>query len=106
FQLFDLVVSARAAGLAILEAMAHGKPVLITPEVRPETELISHRKTGYVANGFSASSLSEAFLDVCGDIPHMRQVGANAQQKVAMAATQERMVESFDGALDSIFERS
>ena len=99
FQLFDLVVSARNAGLAVLEAMAHGRPVLCTPEVLPETEMLERDVTGFIARGYEANDLSESMMGALSNPQHMRELGLNAQTKVSKEATQELMVEAFDSAV-------
>jgi glycosyltransferase involved in cell wall biosynthesis len=100
FQMFDLFVSARNAGLAILEAMANAKAVLITPETRPEVELVEDGVTGFVAQDFSTSSLAEGMLRVVSNLQDVENVGLRAQARVLSRATLERMVEAFDLAVD------
>jgi glycosyltransferase involved in cell wall biosynthesis len=104
FQMFDVFVSVRSAGLAILEAMAHGRIVLTTPEVRPETELIEHNVTGFVVKDFSTSSLAEGMLQIAANLQDSRGIGKQAQARVLSKATLEHMVKAFDSAVDFALE--
>lgn len=106
FQMFDLFVSARSAGLGILEAMANAKPCLITPEVRPETELVVDNVTGFIAADCSVSSLAASMRFILHDLPRARVIGTKAQAKVLACAPLERMIEAFDAAADYAIERS
>lgn len=104
FQLFDIFVSAYSAGLAILEAMAHGKIVLTTPEARPETELIDDSVTGFVTRDFSVPSLVEGLLLAASSLQNGEEVGRQAQAIVLSRATIENMVEMVDRAVDCALE--
>lgn len=105
FQLFDVYVSAYSAGLAILEAMANGKIVLMTPEARPETELIDDGVTGFVTKDFSIKSLVEGLLRATSNLAENQYIGGRAQQSVMSRATMENMVKMFDKAIDYVLER-
>lgn len=98
FEMYDIFVSAYSAGLAVLEAMTHGKIVVVTPERRPETELIDDGLTGIVTAGFSRTALRDglrrAALGVCDGA-----IGQRAQHAVLSQATAEKMVDSFDRAI-------
>ncbi len=100
-QLFDLYVTCQNAGLAVLEAMAHGKPVLSTPQGLPETELIEDNVTGCITRGFAEADLAEGMLRAFSDKHHIEQIGQRAQSRVAAMATHDLMVEAFDAAVDS-----
>ena len=99
FQMFDVFVSAFGAGLAILEAMAHAKVVLITPEVRPETELIRDAVTGFITDGYSVSALREGMRRAVESVREGSAVGQCAQDTVVSRARMENMVEAFDRAI-------
>jgi glycosyltransferase involved in cell wall biosynthesis len=100
FQLFDVFVSAFSAGLAILEAMAHGKIPLITPELRPETELVVQGVTGVITADYSVESLADGMLEAAGYVHGGNSVGQAAQAAVLAQATTEKMVEAFDQAIN------
>jgi glycosyltransferase involved in cell wall biosynthesis len=73
---------------------------LITPETRPEVELVEDGVTGFVAQDFSTSSLAEGMLRVVSNLQDVENVGLRAQARVLSRATLERMVEAFDLAVD------
>ena len=105
FQLFDVFVSAYSAGLGVLEAMAHGKIVLITPETRPETELIVDGVTGLVTKDFSAESLADGLFLATNTIQKNKNMGKRANEAVLSKATIENMSEVFDKAIDYALAR-
>lgn len=98
FQAFDLAVSVRASGLSILEAMAHAKPVLIMPERVPETELVSHGDTGFIAADLSESAFKKALSEAVQH-PDLEAVGRQARARILARATHEKMVATFDAAV-------
>ncbi len=100
---FDIYVSAYAGGLGILEAMAHQKKIVITPESRPETELIQDGLTGYITRGFSVENLADSIMDAVQN--QNEDMAKRAQSKVLECATLEKMVRSFDDAVDYAFLR-
>jgi glycosyltransferase involved in cell wall biosynthesis len=86
--------------LAILEAMAHGKIPLITPELRPETELVVQGVTGVITADYSVESLADGMLEAAGYVHGGNSVGQAAQAAVLAQATTEKMVEAFDQAIN------
>ncbi len=99
FQLFDVYVSAWAAGLGILEAMAHAKIPLITPEARPETEQVRDDVTGIIAKGYTVEALAEGMRRAAEKAQAGGEMGQAAQREVLAHATMEKMVEAFDSAI-------
>ena len=100
FQLFDVFVSAYSAGLAVMEAMAHGIITLITPEARPEIELIVDGQTGFVTRDFSAAALQEGLHRAATAVQQGVPIGQNARTRALAEATMEKMVIAFDQAID------
>jgi glycosyltransferase involved in cell wall biosynthesis len=100
FQLFDVFVSAFSAGLAILEAMAHGKISLITPEARPETELVKDGATGIVTAGFDIDAIAVGLRRAAAGVEAVNAMGEAAQRAVLEQATLEKMVEAFDRSVE------
>jgi len=100
FQLFDVFVSAYCAGLAIMEAMAHGIVTLTTPEARPETEFVVDGQTGFITTDFSAASIADGMFRAIRSIEQGQAIGRKAQEMVLQQATMEKMVETFDQAID------
>lgn len=99
FQLFDVFVSAYSAGLAVMEAMAHGIIPLITPEVRPEIELIVDGRTGFITRDFSVAGLQDGLRRSAAAVQQGAAIGQNAQTLVLAEATMEKMVTAFDEAI-------
>ncbi len=106
FQLFDVFVSAFAAGLAILEAMAHGKISLITPEARPETELVVDGVTGVITKDYSIPALAEGMQRSAEYARAGNRMGSAAREAVVAGATMEKMVEAFDQAVTCALKKS
>jgi glycosyltransferase involved in cell wall biosynthesis len=100
FQLFDLYVSFSQGGLGILEAMAHGRAVLSTPERYPETELLANNETALVSDDMSVEAFARRMAEAVGDPALRAEVGRKAEARVAREATQELMVEAIDCAVE------
>ncbi len=100
FQLFDVFVSAYSAGLAVMEAMAHGIIALITPEARPEIELIVDGQTGFITRDFSAAALQDGLHRAAAAVQQGDMIGQYAQARTLADATMEKMVTAFDQAID------
>ncbi|MCA9239962.1 MAG: glycosyltransferase family 4 protein, partial [Planctomycetales bacterium] len=100
FQLFDLYATFAAGGLGILEAMAHGRAVLSTPERYPETELLEDEVTALLSNDFSVESFARRMRAAIESRPHREAIGREAERVVLAKASQEGMVQSIDAAVD------
>lgn len=66
-------------GLVLLEAMASGLPVAAA-DSGPTREQMEHRKTGFLFDTASRSSLVETLLSALADERLLRQVGARARE--------------------------
>lgn len=100
FQLFDLYVSFAQGGLGILEAMAHGRAVLSTPERYPETELLANNETAFLSDDMSVEAFARRMIEAVGDPALRTQIGRSAEARVGREATQELMVEAIDRAVE------
>jgi glycosyltransferase involved in cell wall biosynthesis len=100
FQLFDLYVSFSQGGLGILEAMAHGRTVLSTPERYPETELLANNETALVSDDMSVEAFARRMAEAIGNPALRAEVARGAEACVAREATQEVMVEAIDRAVE------
>jgi glycosyltransferase involved in cell wall biosynthesis len=100
FQLFDLYVSFSQGGLGILEAMAHGRAVLSTPERYPETELLSNNETALVSDNMSVEAFARRMAEAIADPALRVEIGRRGEARVAREATQELMVEAIDRAVE------
>jgi glycosyltransferase involved in cell wall biosynthesis len=105
FQMFDIFVSAYSAGLAILEALAHGNVVVVTPERRPEAELVLDGITGFVTTDFSVDAMVSGLGRAVTSIKGGRRIGQAGQEAVASKAPLENMIDAFDRAITYAIER-
>lgn len=100
FQLFDLYLSFAQGGLAILEAMAYGRAVLSTPEKFPETELLADNATACLSADIAMEGFARRMREALADAGQRAVIGRAAEAAVLAGATQEKMVESIDAAVD------
>lgn len=77
----QLSVWQEAFGLSIVEAMAHGKPVLAT-RVGGIPEIVEDGVTGYLVNATDRSAIAERMLQLAGDGLLRRQMGIAGGQAV------------------------
>lgn len=105
FQLFDLYLSFSQGGLAILEAMAHGRAVLSTPEKFPETELLADNDTAFLSADFTVESFACRMREALANAEQRAAIGRAAEAAVLAGATQEKMVASIDAAVDCALAR-
>jgi glycosyltransferase involved in cell wall biosynthesis len=79
-------------GLAALEAMACGRPVVAT-EVASLPELVSDGETGFLVDPRSAAALAAALAALAGDRELRDRLGARGQERARTIFSLERMVE-------------
>jgi glycosyltransferase involved in cell wall biosynthesis len=103
FNLFDLYLSFAVGGLGAVEAMAHACPVVSSPERRPELDLLVDGETAFLARDLCAEAFAAGLARALATPePQRRQIAERARERVAAGATQEKMVESFDAAVDYV----
>ncbi len=100
FQMFDLYLSYGGAGLGVIEAMAHGKPVLSIPEVCPELELIKDGETGFFTDECTIESFSKKLIEIIPSSNLLKSVGSKAKETILNGVSIENMVTSFDNAIN------
>ncbi|WP_415910916.1 glycosyltransferase family 4 protein [Oleiharenicola sp. Vm1] len=106
FQLFDLYLSYAVGGLGAVEAMAHACPVVTAPEKRPELDLLVDGETAYLGRDLSPEAFTAVLARACAaPRDERRRIAELARTRVAAGATQEKMVESFDAAVDYVLRR-
>lgn len=64
---------------ALLEAMACGLPVIVTP-VEGNREVVNHKVNGYLTSGADANAIREAIIEVLSDETLKKQLGENARR--------------------------
>ncbi|MFN3409269.1 MAG: glycosyltransferase family 4 protein [Limisphaerales bacterium] len=99
FQLFDAYLSFAQGGLGILEAMAHGRVVVSTPERYPETELLVDGDTALLAGGFSINAFATVMRRAFASRSSLAAIGERARDCVLARATLENMVCQIDRAV-------
>lgn len=105
FQLFDAFLTFSQGGLGILEAMAHGKVVVSTPEKYPETELLEDDLTALLSADASVAAFADCMARAVVDRARLEAIGQCARDRVLARATLENMVESIDRAVLCALER-
>ena len=80
-------------GLAILEAMALGKPVVATAAGGP-LEIVEDGKTGLLVPPSSPDRLAQAIVRVLSDVPNARKMGIEAESRYQAHFTTARMSEA------------
>ncbi len=106
FKLFDLYLSYAVGGLGAVEAMANACPVVSAPEKRPELDLLIDGETAYLGCDLSREAFT-AVLERALSAPAKERlrIAELARRRVASGATQEKMVDAFDAAVDHVMIR-
>ena len=99
FQLFDVFLSFAEGGLGILEAMAHGKVVVSTPERYPETELLADGHTALLSTDFAVESFAARMAYAAGNRDQLPAIGQRARGRVLAEATLDNMVAAIRRAI-------
>ncbi len=85
-------------GIVIIEAMAHGKPVVATDAVGPR-EIIESGTTGLIVPRGRADRLAEAILEVLCDPGKARQMGIEAKR----TATEQYHIEKVVDRIEALY---
>ena len=100
FDVFALPSLSEGLSIALLEAMAAGKPVVAT-NVGGNPELIIDGETGLLVPAGDAGSLATAIGALLSDPAEARRLGANGMDRVKRCFGLESMVEGYQ----TIYER-
>lgn len=100
--LFVLPSHAEPFGLAIVEAMALGIPVIATNAGGPR-EIVEHKKTGLVVRTDDAPELATAIGQLLDDAPRRQQMGQAGFERYATCFTSERMARNMLAVYRRIF---
>jgi glycosyltransferase involved in cell wall biosynthesis len=82
-------------GLAVNEAMASGKPVLVSDKCGCATDLVTKGKTGFVFKSGNQNDLEEKMKLLAEDKSKCEEMGKNALQKIRNWSF-ERVVEAIE----------
>jgi glycosyltransferase involved in cell wall biosynthesis len=97
-------LSGETFSMAILEAMALGKPVLVS-DFSPMPEAVDHKTTGYVARAGDAESIAEGIRFFSRRPESLHQIGAAGFHKAQRCFSVERIaaeyLEDFEALIDA-----
>lgn len=99
FQLFDLYLSFSQGGLGIIEAMAHARAILSTPESFPETEFLFDNDTAFLSKDFTVDSFAQRMLESINQSTERKRISEQAEQAVINNLSHEFMVREIDKAV-------
>ena len=91
---FVLPSLSEGLSLALLEAMASGKPVVAT-RVGGNPELIDHGRTGFLVQSEDAKDLAANLLKLLNDSGTMQQFGRQARERVQQYFSIEQVVDRY-----------
>ena len=91
---FVLPSLSEGLSIALLEAMASGKPVVAT-RVGGNPELIDHGRTGFLVQSEDAKDLAANLLTLLSDPGMMQQFGRQATERVRQHFAMEQMVDRY-----------
>jgi glycosyltransferase involved in cell wall biosynthesis len=96
------VLSSRSEGfpLAVLEAMAAGRPIVVTRSGGPQ-ELVDDGRTGFLVPPADAQALAETICKLLADPTKAMELGRNARVRVESQFSIETMV----GKYEQLYER-
>lgn len=92
---FVLASTSEGMPLAILEAMAAGKPVIST-NCGGIPEVVDHERTGLLVPPSNHSALGEAISSLLADSEYSRKLGEQAQDKFYKEFTLDGMIERYE----------
>lgn len=103
--LFVLPSLSEGLSIAILEAMAAGKPVVST-RVGGNPELVVDGETGLLVESADAERLATAMTRLLSDPREARRLGQNSRRRVTDRFTTAAMVRAYEALYDAVLERS
>jgi len=77
-------------GLVILEAFSQNKPVLVS-DVRPSSDIVSHRTNGYVLNPYDGTVWADCFLNIVKNLEEASKLGKNGNMMLEEKYNQDTM---------------
>jgi glycosyltransferase involved in cell wall biosynthesis len=90
-------------GIVVIEAMARGRPVVIT-RTGGMPEIITHEVDGLIVDPNDADQLAQALIRLLRNRDLAESLGRQARQRVAASFTAERMIERTEDVLNQARE--
>jgi len=103
YALSDVFALPAQGGIAVAEAMASGKPIIITEEcnaLRSIPNLVKHGENGFVVNEPSAASLAQYIIEILSDPVLAKKMGAKSKERAEKYFSTEEMLNGFEQAID------
>ena len=98
----DLFVLPGSGGLALQEAMSHGKPAIIASGDGTEADLVKDGHNGYHVPAGDVFVLRKLLADVIADSGRLKEMGRRSREIVENGHNLDAMVDAFLDALDLV----
>ena len=102
FAAADLFVLPGSGGLALQEAMSHGKPAIIASGDGTEADLVKDGHNGYHVPAGDVFVLRKLLADVIADSGRLKEMGRRSREIVENGHNLDAMVDAFLDALDLV----
>jgi len=105
YALCDVFVLPSQGGITVAEAMACGKPVLVTQEcnaLRSIPNLVRQGENGFILKEDDIASLTEHMAKVLFDPDLARRMGAKSKEMAEKHFSTEKMLQGFEQAIDYV----
>lgn len=97
--LYIMTSHSESFGLVMLEAMAHGVPVVAFSSAEGARELIKNGYNGYLINNRNEFEMANKIVELLNDKEKLQKMGQNAY-KVAQKYTKEEVIKTWEQLLD------
>ena len=104
FDVFVLPSVLEGLGIVLLEAMALGKPV-VASKVGGIPEVVDHQKTGLLVRAADVEDLRKGLFTLCQNPEIRRQMGIEAQKRVAERFSLEIMIDGLYGLYEGVLAK-
>lgn len=105
YALSELFVLPGQGGIAVAEAMASSKPVIITEEcnaLRSIPNLVKDGENGFVAKSGDVANLTQQIVEILSDAALERRMGMKSRQMAEKHFSTEGMLQGFEQAIYSV----